>query len=108
MKTNIDILSKCTMSIFLSESRYEIAFKIFKKTGTKLKTDDRFMQMYLFGGTIGWSKSPMYQMGSSTNNHMLPLPVISCHPGNYGYFLIHSNNWLGKLTKIIERLTIDF
>ena len=66
------------------------------------------MHMYLFGGTIGWSRSPMYQMCNSTNNHMLPHHVISCCPENYGYLLIHSNNWLKKLTKTIEQLTIDY
>ena len=63
--------------------------------------------MYLFGGTIGWSRSPFFQIGNSTNNHMLPRPVISCCPGNYGYLLIHSNNWLKKLTKTVEQMTVD-
>ena len=47
------------MSNVLPESHYEIVFGLKKKAGTKLKTDKRFMQMYLFGWNIGWSRSPM-------------------------------------------------
>ena len=53
-------------------------------------------------------KISFFQIGNSTHNHMLPRPVISCRPGNYGYLLIHSDNWLKELTRTVEKLTVDF
>ena len=84
------------------------SFEIFQKSGTKMETEKRKTQMFLFGGTIGWSRTPMFKIGISEKNHMLPRPVVSCRPGNYGCILTHSDNWLKQLTNIIQNLTIDF
>ena len=58
--------------------------------------------MFLFDGTIGWSRTPLKK------KNLLPCPVVSCCPGNYGYLLTHSDNWLQKFTNTVEYLTIDF
>ena len=108
MKTKISFHDHCIMSNFLSKTRYHIAFEIFKNGGSKMETNKRMMQMFLFGGTIGWSRTPMFHIGRSEKNHMLPRPVVSCRPGNYGYLLTHSDNWLQKLTNTVQDLTIDF
>ena len=108
MKTKVDFPDHCIMSIFLSRTRYHVAFEIFQKSGTKMESKKRKTQMFLFGGTIGWSRTPMFKIGRSDKNHMLPRPVVSCCPGNYGCILTHSDNWLKQLTNIIQDLTIDF
>ena len=43
MKSNVDTPLNCILSNFISEKRYEIAFEIFKKDGTKLKTDKIYL-----------------------------------------------------------------
>ena len=65
MKTKINFHDHCIMSIFLSKTPYHIAFEIFKKGGSKMETNKQMMQMFLFGGTIGWSRTPMFHIGRS-------------------------------------------
>ena len=108
MKTKLDFPNSSIISNFLSKKRYRVAFEIFQNSGTKMQTKKRRTQMYLFGGTIGWSRTPMFKICNSEKRHMLPRPVVACRPGNYGYLLTHSDNWLKKLTIIIQDLTIDF
>ena len=66
------------------------------------------MTMYQFGGTIGWAQTPFYMRDNSNQNHMLPRPVVSCRPGNFGYLLLNEENWLRYLSKIVEIHTLNF
>ena len=77
MKTKISFHDHCIMSNFLSKTRYHIAFEIFKKGGSKMETNKRMMQMFLFGGTIGWSRTPMFHIGMSEK--FTCYHVLWCH-----------------------------
>ena len=62
--------------------------------------------MYQFGGTIGWSQTPFYMRENCNLNHMLPRPVVSCRPGNFGHLLLNEDNWLRYLSQIVECHTL--
>ena len=64
--------------------------------------------MYQFGGTIGWSQTPFYMRYNCNLNHMLPRPVVSCRPGNFGHLLFNKDNWLRYISQIVEIRTFNF
>ena len=42
-----------------------------------METNKRMMQMFLFGGTIGWSRTPMFHIGRSEK--ITCYHVLWCH-----------------------------
>ena len=49
-------------------------------------------KMFIFGGTIGASKYPLYV--EHGKKKILPRLVVSCPPGNIGYNLMKNMKWL--------------
>ena len=64
--------------------------------------------MCQYGGTIGGSQCPFYHLGHDKRNRMLPRPVVSCRPGNYGYRIMNYCGWFQDLVKIVEHLTLQY
>ena len=92
----------------LSSNNYEDTYKILKKGGNGMKTKKRNLHMYQYGGTIGPAHFPLFMKSASTKNHMLPRPVVSCRPGNYGHSLLNSQEWLRRLSFTVERYNLEF
>ena len=58
------------LSNFCLRHNITLHFIFSKKGGSKIETEKRMMQMFLFGGTIGWSRTPMFHIGNSQRNHV--------------------------------------
>ena len=64
--------------------------------------------MHQYGGTIGTSRLPIYRLSGCDKNHMLPRPVVSCRPGQYGYHIMNYSSWFKELVHDVEHITLKF
>ena len=96
------------LKYFWSKQNYMEGLKLLKQGGIRMKTKKRNVTMYQFGGTIGWAQTPFYRKHMSQKNHMLPRPVVSCRPGNFGHILLNQSNWIYHLAKLVEKYTLYF
>ena len=61
--------------------------------------------MFLFGGTIGWSKYPQFFDGQRYK--ILPRPVVKSKKNNMGYSLMRSH-WFVNLSLLVEKFVLRF
>ena len=84
--------------------RFKNTYNMLSKGGIQMRTKKRSQKMFIFGGTIGASRYPLYLKDGKKK--MLPRPVVLCRPGNIGYNMMKNMTWLQELSKDIEDLCI--
>ena len=93
----------------LSSQNYNIGYKIMYARGTRIKTKKRNLLMFQNGSTIGPARYPLFISPKTKRNSMLPRPVVSSRPGNFGHLIMNDCAWLIHLcTRDAESIAIHF
>ena len=64
----------------LPKNEYTNSFKWIEKCGNNCKTRRRVLKMYQYGGTIGYSRYPLFRIPGCEKFCMLPRPVVKIIP----------------------------
>ena len=75
--------------------------------GNYCKTAIRVLEMYQYGGTIGYSRCPLYKLKGCMKNRMLPRPVVKSRPSHgLGHYIMENTQWFIDLVHDIEGLVV--
>ena len=92
---------------YLSQNEFTHSFKWIPMGGNHCKTARRILQMYQYGGTIGYSRYPLYRIEGWSKDRMLPRPVVKSRPSNgLGYYIMENTQWFIDLVHDIEDLVV--
>ena len=89
----------------LSQDNYQVHVNNMMRSGVRAQTGKRRRPMYLFGGTIGVSRYPLY-INNNLETAMLPRPVTLSRPGRPGHDFMQTTPWLQDLVLDISELTL--
>ena len=106
---SLNSMMSSSYSQILDKSESEMTYKLLCSGGIRIRTKQRNMVMFQFGGTVGPSQFPTFslQREDEDTRHMLPRPVVKSRPGQLGYKIMNTSIWLKCLCKDIETLTIN-
>ena len=91
----------------LSQNEYTHSFDWIAKGGNSCKTMRRVLQMYQYGGTIGYARYPLFRMPGCERDRMLPRPVVKSRPHKgIGHTIMEETEWFFDLVNDVEDMVI--
>ena len=91
----------------LSQNEYTHSFDWIAKGGNSCKTMRRVLQMYQYGGTIGYARYPLFRIPGCDRDRMLPRPVVKSRPyKGHGHTVMEETEWFIDLVQDVEDMVV--